>query len=167
LRPTAVPEPLGPAREDWENAVWWAQDAVAPHATAASETHHIAGVPDTPPVLRRFLIVRTDQDLSVSGNLPRPFGLRPRDARCHSPPGDSEGMDGRGMWRTRTARGLQPHITRPRQTVCTRSDLTVAAKHHVVSGRYINRVDAVPNRQASGQNRIEPSGERSGRTPTN
>jgi hypothetical protein len=40
-------------------------------------------------------------------------------------------------------------------------------EHHIVTGRYINRVDAAPNRQASGRNRIEPSGELSGRTPPN
>jgi hypothetical protein len=126
------------------------------------------------PVLCRFRIVRTDQDQSVSGNLPRPSGLRPRDARCHSPPGDSEGMDGRGMWRTRTARGLQPRIPCPRHMVCTRADPMVAAKHHHVTGRYINRVAghaAEPNRQVScpagrwARRRIEPSSALSGRTP--
>jgi hypothetical protein len=88
---------------------------------------------------------------------------------------DEEWM--REKWRTRTARGLQPHITRPRQTVRTRTDLTAAAKHHVVTDRYINRTEpsgelsgrTPPNRHAveSTRRRIEPSGELSGRTPPN
>jgi hypothetical protein len=36
-------------------------------------------------------------------------------------------------------RGLQPQITYPCQTVCTRTDLTVAAKHHTLAVQYKNR----------------------------
>jgi hypothetical protein len=57
--------------------MWWAEDAVAPHADKAMETHHTAGAPDTPPVLCRFFIVRTNQDQSASGIFPRPPGHRP------------------------------------------------------------------------------------------
>jgi hypothetical protein len=106
------------------------------------------------PTSCQFLIVRTDQDQSVSGNLPRPSGLRPRDARCHSPPGDSEGMDGRGMGRSKTARAREcgnqhQHIQRSRQrnnvragmrTYANRTQRSRRTNDHERSG-YINRIE--------------------------
>jgi hypothetical protein len=54
-------------RAEIGDTLWSALKAVAPYFIVVVETHHTVGEPDTPPMLDRFPIVRTDHDQSTLG----------------------------------------------------------------------------------------------------